>query len=114
MSTMNWFTNDRFGLFIHWGIYAVPARHEWIKSRELISDQAYQRYFDHFDPDLYDPSTWAQEAKRAGMKYCVVTSKHHDGFCLWDSALSDYKATNTPAQRELCSLLWCRHFAARG
>lgn len=96
-----WFLHDRFGLFIHWGIYSVAARHEWIKSRELINDADYQKYFDYFDPDLYNPATWAQEAKHAGMKYFVVTSKHHDGFCLWDSALTDYKATNTPAKRDL-------------
>jgi alpha-L-fucosidase len=96
-----WFTHDRFGLFIHWGIYALPARHEWIKNREQISDAAYQRYFDHFDPDLYDPAVWAREAKNAGMRYVVVTTKHHDGFCLWDSALTDYKAPNTPARRDL-------------
>lgn len=101
MPDTTWFTHDRFGLFIHWGIYALPARHEWIKNREQISDEEYQKYFDHFDPDLFDPSAWAQEAKNAGMKYFVVTSKHHDGFCLWDSALTDYKATNTPAGRDL-------------
>uniref|UniRef100_A0A540VG26 alpha-L-fucosidase n=2 Tax=Litorilinea aerophila TaxID=1204385 RepID=A0A540VG26_9CHLR len=101
MPDSSWFTHDRFGLFIHWGIYALPARHEWVKSREMISDEEYQKYFDHFDPDLYDPSTWAQLAKAAGMKYFVVTTKHHDGFCLWDSALTDYKATNTPAGRDL-------------
>lgn len=65
------------------------------------SAEDYQKYFDHFDPDLYNPSTWAQEAKNAGMKYFVVTTKHHDGFCLWDSALTDYKATTTPAKRDL-------------
>ena len=97
----SWFTHDRFGLFIHWGIYAVAARHEWVKNREKISDEDYQKYFDHFDPDLYDPAVWAREAAGAGMKYFVVTSKHHDGFCLWDSALTDYKATNTPAGRDL-------------
>lgn len=101
MPNSDWFVHDRFGLFIHWGIYSVAARHEWVKNRELISDEEYQKYFDHFDPDLYDPSVWAKEAKNAGMKYFVVTSKHHDGFCLWDSALTDYKATNTPAQRDL-------------
>ena len=101
MADSNWFVHDRFGLFIHWGIYAMPARHEWVKMREMISDEDYQKYFDHFDPDLYNPSTWAQEAKNAGMKYVVMTSKHHDGFCLWDSALTDYKATNTPARRDL-------------
>ena len=92
----SWFVHDRFGLFVHWGIYALPARHEWVKQRERIHDEDYQKYFDHFYPDLYDPATWAREARNAGMKYLVVTSKHHDGFCLWDSALTDYKATNTP------------------
>jgi alpha-L-fucosidase len=101
MPDKSWFIHDRFGLFVHWGIYSVAARHEWIKNRERISDADYQPYFDHFDPDLYDPSTWAQEAKAAGMKYAVITSKHHDGFCLWDSALTDYKAPNTPARRDL-------------
>ena len=97
----SWFVRDRFGLFIHWGIYALPARHEWVKTREQIRDEDYQKYFDHFYPDLYDPSVWAQEARNAGMKYFVITSKHHDGFCLWDSALTDYKATNTPWGKDL-------------
>ncbi|HXF64268.1 MAG TPA: alpha-L-fucosidase [Caldilineaceae bacterium] len=101
MPDKSWFLHDRFGLFIHWGIYALPARHEWVKNREQISDEDYQPYFDHFDPDLYDPAAWAAEAKQAGMKYFVVTTKHHDGFCLWDSALTDYKAPNTPARRDL-------------
>lgn len=101
MPNSTWFTHDRFGLFVHWGIYSVAARHEWIKNYEQISDADYQKYFDHFDPDLYNPAAWAQEAKNAGMKYTVITTKHHDGFCLWDSALTDYKATNTSAGRDL-------------
>jgi alpha-L-fucosidase len=96
-----WFTHDRFGLFIHWGLYALPARHEWVKQREEMPEEVYQKYFRHFDPDLYDPQIWAAAAEGAGMKYFVVTTKHHDGFCLWDSALTDYKATNTPAGRDL-------------
>jgi len=98
----DWFTHDRFGLFIHWGLYALPARHEWVKSREKIDDATYDaKYFRHFDPDLYDPDRWAEAAANAGMKYFVVTTKHHEGFCLWDSKLTDYKATNTPAGRDL-------------
>ena len=97
----SWFVHDRFGLFIHWGICALPARHEWVKNRERIHDKDYQKYFDHFYPDLYDPTIWVREAKNAGMKYFVVTSKHHDGFCLWDSALTDYKATNTPWKKDV-------------
>ena len=98
---MAWWTNDRFGMFIHWGIYAVPARHEWVKNRERISDEAYQVYFDRFDPDLYNPKEWAAKAKAAGMKYMVVTTKHHDGFCLWDSKYTDFKVTNTPYKKDL-------------
>ncbi len=95
-------------MFIHWGLYSVPARQvgknslaEWIKSRERLSDEHYDAYFAHFDPDLYDPTAWAREAANAGMRYFVVTTKHHEGFCLWDSQYTDYKATNTPAGRDL-------------
>ncbi len=100
-ANIDWFVHDRFGLFIHWGLYALPARHEWVKNRERIADEAYRKYFEHFDPDFYDPTVWAEEAKNAGMKYAVITSKHHEGFCLWDSALTDYKAPNTPVGRDL-------------
>ncbi|MDR2383041.1 MAG: alpha-L-fucosidase [Prevotellaceae bacterium] len=98
---MEWWTNDRFGMFIHWGIYALPARHEWIKHNERISDENYQKYFDYFNPDLYNPAEWAKKAKEAGMKYVVLTTKHHDGFCLWDSKHTDYKVTNTPYGKDL-------------
>jgi len=97
----DWFVHDRFGLFIHWGIYALPARHEWVKNRERMTDAQYQRYFDHFEPDLFNPHEWAQIAWQAGMRYAVITTKHHDGFCLFDSQLTDYKAPNTPARRDL-------------
>ncbi len=97
----DWFVHDRFGMFIHWGLYALPARHEWVKSREMIPDEKYDVYFRHFNPDLYDPTVWAKAAKNAGMKYFVVTTKHHEGFCLWDSDLTDYKATNTPYGKDL-------------
>ena len=109
----DWFVRDRLGLFVHWGIYSSAARHEWVKQRERISGEEYQRYFDHFDPDLYDPSQWARAAKDAGMRYAVLTSKHHDGFCLWDSKLTDYKATNTPAGRDLIRP-WVEAFRAEG
>jgi len=97
----DWFIKDRFGLFIHWGLYAQAARHEWVKHTERITDEDYRKYFETFDPDLFDPRAWARLAKQAGMKYFVVTTKHHEGFCLWDSQLTDYKAPNTPAGRDL-------------
>lgn len=94
----------RFGMFIHWGIYAIPARasrSEWIRSVDRVSNEEYQPYFDAFDPVDYDPKKWARLAKAAGMKYAVLTAKHHDGFCLFDSQYTDYKATNTKAGRDL-------------
>jgi alpha-L-fucosidase len=97
----DWFVADRFGMFIHWGLYALGARHEWLKNREEITTADYQKYFDNFDPDLYDPKEWARRAREAGMKYVVLTTKHHEGFCLWDSKVTDYKAPNTPAGRDL-------------
>jgi alpha-L-fucosidase len=99
------FQERRFGLFVHWGLYALPARHEWVRHRERTTNEEYQKYFEHFDPDLYDPDRWVELADRAGMRYAVVTTKHHDGFCLWDSALTDYKATNTPYRRDVLAPL---------
>lgn len=96
-----WFREARFGLFLHWGVYAAAARHEWVKSRERMTDEEYDVYFRHFDPDRFDPAQWADDAWHAGMRYAVVTTKHHDGFCLWDSAHTDYKATRTPYGRDL-------------
>jgi alpha-L-fucosidase len=108
-----WFEHERFGLFIHWGLYSVAARHEWVKQREELTTDDYQPYFDHFDPDLYDPTRWAEAAWDAGMRYMVATAKHHDGFCLWDTKLTDYKAGNTPAGRDLLSPMFSA-FTERG
>jgi len=96
-----WFRESRFGMFIHWGIYAIPARGEWVRNQEKMTLENYQPYFDGFNPVDYYPREWAKIAKQAGMKYVVLTAKHHDGFCLFDSKYTDYKATNTPAKRDL-------------
>ncbi|MDX2111263.1 MAG: alpha-L-fucosidase [Verrucomicrobiota bacterium] len=96
-----WFSEARFGMFIHWGTYSMAARHEWVKKHECISEEHYQRYFEHFDPDRFNPTEWARQAYAAGMRYAVITTKHHEGFCLFDSKYTDYKATNTPAGRDL-------------
>ncbi len=98
---MQWWTDARFGIFIHWGLYALPARHEWVKNQERITNEFYQKYFDEFNPDLFEPKKWAMEAKAAGMKYAVLTTKHHEGFCLFDSKYTNYKAPNTAAKRDL-------------
>jgi alpha-L-fucosidase len=96
-----WFNQARFGMFIHWGLYAIPSRGEWVRSTEQMGKDEYRRYFDEFTAREYKPREWARLAKKAGMKYAVLTAKHHDGFCLWDTNLTDYKATNTPAGRDL-------------
>jgi len=98
---IKWWTEARFGMFIHWGLYSMAARHEWLKKIEEITDEDYQKYFELFDPDLYDPTEWAQMAKQVGMKYFVITTKHHEGFCLWDSKYTEYKATNTSYGKDL-------------
>lgn len=97
-----WWTHDRFGMFIHFGLYAMPARHEWVKKNEHITNAVYdEKYFKRFNPDLFDAKAWAKAAKAAGMKYMVLTTKHHEGFCNWDTATTDYKITKTPFGRDL-------------
>jgi alpha-L-fucosidase len=98
---LKWWTDSRFGMFIHWGLYALPARHEWVKNAERMTNEQYQKYFDVFNPDMFDPHEWAKMAKAAGMKYVVLTAKHHEGFCLFDSKFTDYKSTNTPYGKDL-------------
>ncbi|MEI8597525.1 alpha-L-fucosidase [Vibrio sp. M60_M31a] len=96
-----WYCEARFGMFIHWGLYAIPARGEWVRSNEHMPKEDYDKYFDEFDAKEYNPKEWAKLAKKAGMKYAVLTAKHHDGFCLYDSKYTDFKSTNTPCKRDL-------------
>ena len=99
ISGTEWFRKARFGMFIHYGIYAVPARGEWVKSDERKTTEQYQKYVDAFVPSNYNPAEWALLAKNAGMKYAVMTAKHHDGFCLFDTKLTEYKiTTNVPGR----------------
>lgn len=96
-----WFQHDRFGMFIHRGFTRFPPAGKWVRNREYITDEGYQTYFNCFEPELFQPSEWARTAKNAGMKYVVVTAKRHEGFCLWDSKHTDYKAANAP-RRAIC------------
>ena len=93
---MQWFTHDRFGMFIHWGLYAIPARGEWVRSTEEIPEEDYIPFFNEFNPKDFDPKKWARLAKQAGMKYAVLTAKHHDGFCLWPSKYTEHSVKNSP------------------
>lgn len=98
---MQWFVQARFGMFIHWGLYAVPARGEWVRSNERMPEEKYMPFFREFDPPAAEPKAWVQAAKEAGMGYVILTAKHHDGFCLFDSELTDFKSTNTPMGRDI-------------
>ena len=97
---VEWFRNARFGMFIHWGLYSIPGRGEWVRSNEQMPEEDYLPYFERFTAKDFDPAAWARAAKQAGMEYVVMTAKHHDGFCLFDSALTDFKSTNTPFGRD--------------
>ncbi len=110
---LKWWTDARFGLFIHWGIYSQPARGEWVKTNEQLTSEEYIKYFEIFNPDLYDPREWARTARNAGMKYAIITTKHHDGFCLFNSKFTDYDALNTPYGKDLIKE-WVNAFRAEG
>ncbi len=109
---MKWWREARFGMFIHWGIYSVPAGvyegrnipgiGEWIMNHAKIPVATYKEYAKRFNPVKYDPDAWVQLAKDAGMKYIVITSKHHDGFALFDSAVTDWDVVDaTPYGKDI-------------
>jgi alpha-L-fucosidase len=110
---MAWWTEARFGMFIHWGLYAQAARHEWVKKNERMTNEQYQKYFEIFNPDLFDPTEWAKKAKAAGMKYAVITTKHHEGFNMFKSEYTDYNITNTPYGKDILKE-WVDAFRAEG
>ena len=99
---MAWWAEARFGMFIHFGLYAAPGRHEWVQKYERIRPGDYEaRYKKRFNPDQFDAREWVARAKAAGMKYIVLTTKHHEGFCMWDTATTDFKITDTAFRRDL-------------
>src|SRR5205085_2826587 len=109
---MQWWRDARFGMFIHWGLYSIPGGEwngkvtpkksgEWIMNDLHIPVAEYEKLQQQFNPVKFDAKEWARIAKDAGMKYVVITSKHHDGFCLWDSKVTDYDVMNTPFKRDI-------------
>jgi alpha-L-fucosidase len=110
---LSWWTDARFGMFIHWGLYAQAARHEWVQKNERISEEDYKKYFELFNPDLFNPTEWAKKAKDAGMKYAVITTKHHEGFCMFESDYTDYNIMNTPYGKDIIKE-WVEAFRAEG
>ena len=120
---MSWWREARFGLFIHWGLYAIPAGEwngktthgEWIRTTAEIPIDQYDKFIDRFNPVKFDADKWVQMAKNAGMKYIVITSKHHDGFALFDSKYTDFDVMSTPFKRDIMNELAtaCRKYGLK-
>ena len=110
---LNWWREARFGMFIHWGLYAVPAGEwngrtdygEWIRHSAKIPIGEYEKFRERFNPTRFNPDEWVRLAKSAGMKYIVITSKHHDGFALFDSKQTDWDVMSTPYGRDILKQL---------
>ncbi|NOX55896.1 MAG: alpha-L-fucosidase [Planctomycetes bacterium] len=96
-----WFRQARFGLFIHWGVYSVIGKGEWVRHTGKIPLDEYNKLTAQFHPTQFDAAEWVALAKRAGQKYLVITTKHHDGFCMFDSKLTDYDIMSTPLKRDV-------------
>jgi alpha-L-fucosidase len=96
-----WFANARFGMFVHWGVYALIGKGEWIQHTGKIPVEEYETWYPKFNPTEFDAAEWVAQAKQAGQKYIVITTKHHDGFCMFDSKLTDYDIMNTPFKRDV-------------
>lgn len=102
---IEWFKEVKFGMFIHWGVYALLGKGEWIRTVDQIPEEEYQKLPPKFNPTKFDPNEWADLAKQAGCKYMVFTTKHHDGFCMWDTKTTDYKVTNTPYGKDVLKMV---------
>jgi alpha-L-fucosidase len=120
---MEWWRNARFGMFIHWGLYTIPAGQwkgennhaEWIRETAKIPLAEYEKLLSQFNPLLFNAEVWVKYAKDAGMNYIVLTSKHHDGFCLFDSKYTDFDVMNTPFKRDILKELAdaCRKYGIK-
>nr|WP_269212718.1 alpha-L-fucosidase [Schaalia sp. lx-100] len=111
-SHTQWFDHSRMGLFVHFGLYSVAGRHEWVMTREKQTIADYERYAEFFDPDLFDAKDIAHRAKKAGMSYAVLTTKHHDGFCLFDTQQTDYNSTKWQGRDFVAE--WCEALREAG
>lgn len=98
---IQWWARARFGMFVHFGLYAQLGRGEWVRFLDQIPRDEYMALMPEFNPSRFDADEWVGIAKAAGARYITITAKHHDGFCLFDSGLTDFKITNTPFKRDL-------------
>ena len=106
LDARTWFQDAKFGLFVHWGVYSIPANGEWVMYRDKIPVTEYEKLPPQFNPVNFDPDEWCRMVKSAGMKYITITSKHHDGFAMFDSEVSDYDIVErTPYGRDVLKML---------
>ena len=106
MKSREWFQDAKFGLFIHWGVYSVLGDGEWVMNNQQIPIKSYEKLPSFFNPTEFNPAEWVQMAKDAGMKYITITSKHHDGFAMFDSKVSDYNIVKkTPYGKDVLKML---------
>ena len=101
VSRMAWWREARFGMFVHWGLYSQLGRHEWVMNRERIPPAEYEKLADTWSPRPGAARAWVELAREAGMRYMVLTTKHHEGFCLWDTAQTDYNSVRRGPGRDL-------------
>ncbi|MFC1551292.1 alpha-L-fucosidase [Candidatus Latescibacterota bacterium] len=106
LESREWFQDAKFGLFVHWGIYSIPAKEEWVMNNDKIPVAEYEKFAGQFNPISFDADEWCRIVKGAGMKYITITSKHHDGFAMFDSAVSDYDIVDsTPYGKDVLKML---------
>ncbi|MEI8247300.1 MAG: alpha-L-fucosidase, partial [Lentisphaerota bacterium] len=101
ISKITWFREAGVGMFIHWGVYSAIGRGEWMMQQEQMPLDEYDQHISEFNAENYNPDEWAQLAKNSGMRYMVLTTKHHDGFCLFDTATTDRNAVKQGPKRDL-------------
>lgn len=99
------FLEARYGLSIHWGLYALNGRGEWVMHTERIPQAVYRERMQQFDPVRFNAEEWADLVLESGQKFLLITAKHHDGFCLWDTRLTDFQVMHTPFRRDILAEL---------
>ncbi|HKB43182.1 MAG TPA: alpha-L-fucosidase [Chitinophagaceae bacterium] len=105
LKAREWFSNAKFGLFIHWGPFSIPGSGEWVMQVRNITVKNYTRLMDFFNPVEFNAAQWVSMAKNAGMKYITLITRHHDGFSMWDTKFSDFNIMNTPYHKDIVKML---------
>ena len=105
LSAREWFSNAKFGLFIHWGPFSIPGDGEWVMNNRNITVKNYTRLMDFFDPIDFNATQWVGMAKNAGINYITLITRHHDGFSMWDTKASDFNIMNSPYHKDIVKMI---------